>query len=137
MPIYDYKCDSCGHEFEAIAKIDERVTQCPVCGVETNHRLCTCTGGNASNEDVPWIRTVREVVDKEGGAHCQEFLKDPTRSNFKNWQKKEGVRFLEPGEENPSKWKKKREEKIAQTHKHLTKKCVDGLRKRRSINVQG
>jgi putative FmdB family regulatory protein len=33
MPIYEYQCRGCEHEFETIQKISEPVlTQCPVCG---------------------------------------------------------------------------------------------------------
>ena len=32
MPIYEYRCDSCGHELEAIQKISEdRLVKCPEC----------------------------------------------------------------------------------------------------------
>jgi putative FmdB family regulatory protein len=30
MPIYDYKCLSCGHEFDALVKIGEQ-PDCPAC----------------------------------------------------------------------------------------------------------
>jgi putative FmdB family regulatory protein len=33
MPIYEYRCESCGHELEALQKIsDVPLEQCPVCG---------------------------------------------------------------------------------------------------------
>ena len=33
MPTYDYRCQSCGHEFEAFQKIsDTPLSKCPVCG---------------------------------------------------------------------------------------------------------
>ena len=33
MPIYEYKCSSCGNEFEKMQSInnDERITECPSC----------------------------------------------------------------------------------------------------------
>ena len=32
MPIYEYRCGDCGHEFETIQKISEApLTQCPAC----------------------------------------------------------------------------------------------------------
>lgn len=35
MPIYEYKCDACGHELEALQKIsDAPLTQCPDCQQE-------------------------------------------------------------------------------------------------------
>lgn len=32
MPIYEYQCQSCGHQFEALQKMsDPLLTDCPVC----------------------------------------------------------------------------------------------------------
>lgn len=32
MPIYQYQCESCGHELEALQKMsDEPLTECPEC----------------------------------------------------------------------------------------------------------
>jgi putative FmdB family regulatory protein len=32
MPIYEYQCQACGHEYEALQKIsDQPLTQCPAC----------------------------------------------------------------------------------------------------------
>jgi putative FmdB family regulatory protein len=33
MPTYTYKCDSCGHDFEAVQRFaDDPLTECPQCG---------------------------------------------------------------------------------------------------------
>jgi len=33
MPIYEYRCDNCGHEFDTLQKVsDEALTDCPECG---------------------------------------------------------------------------------------------------------
>ena len=33
MPIYEYECDNCGHEFEIMRKLsDEPLSACPSCG---------------------------------------------------------------------------------------------------------
>jgi putative FmdB family regulatory protein len=33
MPIYDYRCEGCGHEMEALQKVsDPPLTDCPECG---------------------------------------------------------------------------------------------------------
>jgi putative FmdB family regulatory protein len=40
MPIYEYQCQTCKHQFETIRKItDEPLTVCPVCGAETLKKL--------------------------------------------------------------------------------------------------
>ena len=33
MPIYEYRCDSCGHQFDALQKLsDDPLRDCPKCG---------------------------------------------------------------------------------------------------------
>ena len=49
-------------------------------------------------EDPMWLNGTLEVVNKDGGPHCQDFLKNPNRSNYKSWMKGEGLRPLEEGE---------------------------------------
>ena len=40
MPIYEYKCQSCGHELEKLQRMnDERLKDCPECGKAELHRL--------------------------------------------------------------------------------------------------
>ncbi|GMR04090.1 MAG: hypothetical protein BMS9Abin22_626 [Gammaproteobacteria bacterium] len=45
MPIYEYKCDSCGHELEVIQKLSEPVlTTCPSCGEAALKKLVSAAG---------------------------------------------------------------------------------------------
>lgn len=40
MPIYEYRCDACGHELEALQKLsDPRLTGCPECASDSLRRL--------------------------------------------------------------------------------------------------
>lgn len=40
MPIYEYQCPSCGHQFETMQKISEAVlTKCPECGKKKLRKL--------------------------------------------------------------------------------------------------
>lgn len=40
MPIYEYRCDSCGHELDALQKIsDDPLKSCPACDAEALRRL--------------------------------------------------------------------------------------------------
>ena len=38
MPLYEYKCDSCGQTFEQLVMHNDEQTKCPSCGGEV-HRL--------------------------------------------------------------------------------------------------
>jgi putative FmdB family regulatory protein len=45
MPIYEYQCSACGHEFEALQKMnDEPLTECPVCDETTLQKLISAAG---------------------------------------------------------------------------------------------
>ena len=45
MPIYEYRCSACGHEFEILQKISDRpLTECPACGKSTLSKLVSAAG---------------------------------------------------------------------------------------------
>ncbi|MGD2139924.1 MAG: zinc ribbon domain-containing protein [Burkholderiales bacterium] len=45
MPIYEYRCSACGHQFEIIQKIsDQPLTECPECGKPTLAKLVSAAG---------------------------------------------------------------------------------------------
>jgi putative FmdB family regulatory protein len=45
MPIYEYRCASCGHELEALQKIaDPALTACPSCRQDTLTKLVSAAG---------------------------------------------------------------------------------------------
>ena len=45
MPIYEYRCESCGHELEKIQKIsDPALTDCPACGQPTLKKQISAAG---------------------------------------------------------------------------------------------
>ena len=45
MPIYEYQCQACGHEFETIQKISESpLTDCPECSKPELKKLISAAG---------------------------------------------------------------------------------------------
>ncbi len=45
MPIYEYQCESCGHQFEKLQKIsDERLTDCPDCSKPELKKMISAAG---------------------------------------------------------------------------------------------
>lgn len=45
MPIYAYKCESCGHAKDVLQKIsDAPLTDCPACGASTFNKQLTAAG---------------------------------------------------------------------------------------------
>lgn len=45
MPIYEYRCESCGYEHEAIQKLSDPVlTDCPSCGKSALKKMISAAG---------------------------------------------------------------------------------------------
>ncbi|MEE4292725.1 MAG: zinc ribbon domain-containing protein [Xanthomonadales bacterium] len=45
MPIYEYQCQSCGHELEKLQRMsDDALTDCPECGEDSLRRLVSAAG---------------------------------------------------------------------------------------------
>ena len=45
MPFYEYRCESCGHELEALQKVsDDPLSDCPACGRPTLKKLISAAG---------------------------------------------------------------------------------------------
>ena len=45
MPIYEYQCQSCGHEMEKLQKMsDAPLTDCPECGYDTLQKKVSAAG---------------------------------------------------------------------------------------------
>jgi putative FmdB family regulatory protein len=45
MPIYAYKCESCGHAKDVLQKMsDDPLTKCPSCGAPTFNKQLTAAG---------------------------------------------------------------------------------------------
>lgn len=96
MPIYDYECSKCGKIRERFANMDTRYLKCPKCGGNSK-RIISAAGVYTGNDDATWLKSVREVVGSET-REGRAFLKDPSRSNYKRWMNKKGLRPLESNE---------------------------------------
>ena len=45
MPIYEYRCDSCGSQKEHLQKMsDPQLTTCPACGQESYSKMLSAAG---------------------------------------------------------------------------------------------
>ncbi len=62
MPIYAYKCESCGHAKDVLQKVsDAPLTECPACGAATFSKQLTAAGFQLKGSG--WYAT-----DFKGGA---------------------------------------------------------------------
>lgn len=66
MPIYEYRCENCGHDFEAIQKMsDDPLTTCPECGAEALRKLISAAGFQLKGSG--WYVTDFRDKKKSGG----------------------------------------------------------------------
>lgn len=82
MPIYEYRCESCGHEMEKLQKIsDEALVICPACQQPSLKKLISAAGFRLSGSG--WYETDFKKGSKKnlvsGGAD-----KDSTSSKSKD-----------------------------------------------------
>ena len=132
MPLYDYECSRCGYIEEFMADSDDfNVQCCPQCS-HGMVRIVSLGRGNSMPVDCDWIADAREVVNKNPKSQKpedREFLKFPSRQNYKNWMKANGLRHLEPGEkampDKPDMNKFKAEQKDALNKKFARDNAID------------
>ena len=64
MPIYEYQCDSCGHELEKLQRMsDDPLRDCPDCGEEQLRRLVSAAGFRLKGAG--WYETDFKKGDKK------------------------------------------------------------------------
>src|SRR6266536_2225121 len=75
MPIYEYRCDSCGHEYEAMQKFSDPVlTDCPSCGKSALKKLVSAAGFQLKGSG--WYAT-----DFKGGKKSEKSEKSESGSS--------------------------------------------------------
>jgi putative FmdB family regulatory protein len=69
MPIYEYRCDACGHQEEFLQKVSEPpLTECPVCKKSTFSKLLSAAGFQLKGSG--WYAT--DFKNKDKGAKPAE-----------------------------------------------------------------
>jgi putative FmdB family regulatory protein len=67
MPIYAYKCESCGHAKDVLQKIsDPTLTECPACGAATFSKQVTAAGFQLKGSG--WYQTDFRGGGSSGGS---------------------------------------------------------------------
>lgn len=69
MPIYEYRCQSCGHELEKLQRLnDAALTECPACGKADLRRLISAAGFRLKGAG--WYETDFKSGDKRNLAEA-------------------------------------------------------------------
>lgn len=75
MPIYEYRCEACRHQFEDLAKMSDPNPECPECSGVT-HKLICHTHGITDSVFMSQIGTLRDQIGEDNipafEAHCQK-----------------------------------------------------------------
>ena len=88
MPIYEYRCSSCGHEQEVLQKLsDLPLTKCPACGKSTLRKLVSAAGFHLKGSG--WYATdfKGSSKPKEGSQEAQD--KSESKKDKQDAQPKE------------------------------------------------
>ena len=79
MPIYEYKCDACGHVFESLQKISESpLLVCPECGTEALKKLISSPAFRLKGGG--WYETDFKTGDKKNITHTDKKEKKPDKA---------------------------------------------------------
>ncbi len=85
MPIYEYRCEDCGHELEALQKLsDDALTDCPECGKPALKKQLSAPGFRLSGSG--WYETdfksgnQRNIADKGDGGSSKSSDSAPASS---------------------------------------------------------
>ena len=93
MPIYEYRCESCGHQEEHLQKVSEKpLSKCPACGKKSYKKQLTAAGFQLKGSG--WYATdfkttgkkpAEKKVDLKGDAKTESKTetKTETKSNTK------------------------------------------------------
>ena len=77
MPIYEYQCNACGHEFESIQRIsDDPLKNCPECQKPELKKLISAAGFRLKGGG--WYET-----DFKGGGKKKNLASDKSSSDSK------------------------------------------------------
>lgn len=131
MILVDFLCNKCNKITEHFVDARQKIVKCE-CGGKAK-KIISLPGVYVNPESPAWMTGVLEVVDKENKApHVQEFLKHPTRDNYKRWMKEEKIRPVDWTEHGaPPTYKKP----PAMDIDHIAGKLYKRLRERQKLEV--
>ena len=85
MPIYEYRCDACGHQEDHLQKVAEKpLSKCPACGKKAYKKLLSAAGFHLKGSG--WYATDFKSSGKKPAekAETKSEAKSETKSETKN-----------------------------------------------------
>jgi putative FmdB family regulatory protein len=100
MPIYEYRCDKCGHQEDHLQKISEPVlTTCPSCGKKAYKKLLSAAGFQLKGSGwyaTDFKSTSKKAADKTAQAEAKPDAKAETKTEAKSETKTESKPAAKP-----------------------------------------
>jgi putative FmdB family regulatory protein len=85
MPIYEYRCDECGHQEDHLQKVSEKpLSKCPACGKKAYKKMLSAAGFQLKGSG--WYATDFKAVGKKPEKKAD--LKAETKTETKSEEKK-------------------------------------------------
>jgi putative FmdB family regulatory protein len=82
MPIYEYRCDACGHEFDELQKLaDAPLTDCPSCGKPALIKKVSAAGFQLKGTG--WYATDFKSKKKDAPAEAKSEAKSEAKAEPK------------------------------------------------------
>jgi putative FmdB family regulatory protein len=88
MPIYEYRCESCGHEFEQLIRTGD-TPACPSCKGQSLARLLSHVSMSSEN-------TRQLNFNKAGRRQARQRDKDVAQAEYEKKHRKKGIRRGQP-----------------------------------------
>ena len=80
MPIYEYRCENCGHELEAVQKIsDNPLVKCPICDADALKKRISASGFRLKGGG--WYETDFKSGNKKNVSGSESASSSTTSSN--------------------------------------------------------
>lgn len=91
MPIYEYKCNACGHQFDKLQKVsDSALKDCPKCGKPDLTKLISAAGFKLKGTG--WYETDFKGTKKPDDAKKVEPKKDePKKTETKSSSSRDSI----------------------------------------------
>ena len=130
MPIYEFSCPICDNREDRFVWPGFEWVPCSRCQGDMRKQF-SFGQSQPIQENANWLPSVLEVVDKESNDPVDRaFLKDPTRTNYKNWMRHHNLRPLENERGGPPTAKNPKHDL-----KSITDYCYEQKRKRERIEI--
>jgi putative FmdB family regulatory protein len=88
MPIYEYRCEECGHQADHLQKVTEKpLAKCPACGKKAYKKLLSAAGFQLKGSG--WYATDFKSAGKKPAEKKVDLLKGEAKTDSKTEAKTE------------------------------------------------